>query len=146
MTSMKFLGAMFLLSGGVSCLLAFDRQAQADNCQASQAFSPAFCSPGHQEPPPHESASCQTSSYFWCIPSEEGACSKEGYGYATPGQCNFFLSEATLTRCFENYIPRNVTLHFHRANCQFFEGSCQCVWLLDEYAAIQVPICDCTEM
>jgi|GEM_PF-6073225 len=148
----RSVGLLLILAGMGSCFLAIETESQAVECNPPPAYFPAICAPAHEVPPTSyffigdPATSCVTSWYFWCVPIEDIMCTFEAYGEPVGGYCNFIYSEATLRHCVDNYFPRTITLHVHRTGCRFFEGSCQCVWILDDAGTQTVEVCDCTNI
>jgi hypothetical protein len=89
---------------------------------------------------------CESSWYFWCVPSAGSSCGGiEGYGHLIPGQCQLYVSEVHNQNCVENALQTAVLMRYHRSECQFYDGACQCMWILggSGYPPTSLPACDC---
>jgi len=117
-------------------------------CTPGDPFGPAKCKPAHQLPPgamdPSLSMTC-ISVYGQCqktVNSDCGAVS--GYGTPVPGTCEWaFDDENWDWGCIENNSVTVLEMRHHQSQCMYYEGTCQCVWVLDTRPSYFLELCDC---
>jgi hypothetical protein len=137
-----------MMSAGLIATVAGMGTAVRASCTVSGPYTMSVCLPAHQEPPPdppgvNGSGGCESSYYFWCVPSDSTTCTTEGYGTAVFGYCNTYISEQSSNNCWQGSIQTDIVMQYHRSACAFENGACQCVWITGEYTDVTVVTCDC---
>ena len=146
---LRRLGSIALMLAGVAfCFVGMDASAWATTCTEFGPLFPGVCAPAHQAAPgtydPNLDLGCTPSYYFWCVPTNGSSCNSiEGYGYAIPGDCSWDLSEAELFGCVGDFAATYVVLRYHRSECQYYYGDCQCMWIIGELPNQYSEVCDC---
>lgn len=149
MVAKRVLASLLIFAGIASSLVGMESAVQGELCNINGPIYPAICFPAGQWPPQpapwHEMnpEGCVNWYYLWCWPDQNIGCWVEGYGFPEPGVCNHSLLEGELGNCYNNYLEITVTLQYHRAECDFRDGVCMCLWVIGEYAPVGAQTCDC---
>ncbi|MCA8999339.1 MAG: hypothetical protein KDA80_20260 [Planctomycetaceae bacterium] len=144
---------LLVLGGGILTLSGMAANSYAvdpEDCDPAPPYGPAECLPAHQRPPrendPGFNPSCEIGSWWQCQPSEFSDCGQvDGYGSPMSGYCYFDWSEGSQAGCIDEASFTVLALHHHQSACEFFEGTCQCVWILDTHPVVPFGVCDCED-
>jgi len=151
----KIVGAACILAGMLACLSGTESWLQADDepyCNVSEAIAPAKCIPAHQQPPrsnpfePDYDIGCINYYYLWCWPDPEIGCWTEGYGDVIAGNCVYIIDEVNNGFCYNEYNETEVILQYHRSECEFMDGVCQCLWIIGGETPIGYITCNCARI
>lgn len=126
-----------------------ESRVNAQFCEPDGPYYPYRCNPAHQVPPGNpqiHTHGCHSSHYFWCVSDDGSLCgSDRGFGHVYPGECEGYITEYGLTQCVKDASATGIVMRYHENSCEFFDGSCQCVWMYDKYPPMIIPTCDCEE-
>ena len=146
-------GGMILASGAESVVCGDDGDEDEEwECPLGPGMTPALCEPAHAHPPqraPFEDdfgEGCVNWFYLWCWPDTEIGCWVEGYGFGIYGVCEHTLDEYTTGTCFDNYNTTVLQLQYHHSECDFFNGQCQCLWVIGGQPPQPYKVCDCAQV
>lgn len=149
MTLRHWCACLLVLTGCLLVLSGFQPDARA-SCVSTGEMYPAECDHAYISPPGlleragNIDFGCQSSWYFWCVPTEGSDCGTlQGYGDLVPGACNLAINELDNHWCADNLMPMVFNMAYKTSDCRFFEGACTCVWVFGNYPSREVDTCDC---
>lgn len=140
------LGMMMLGSAIVIAAIGVQLQAEP-SCGTKITYANSDCVPAHQltPEPPGGFVGCESSYYFWCVPSAGSNCeSVSRYGTAVMGQCVENPSEPYIHSCTSNVGVTPVVVEYFQSVCGFM-NTCGCFWSNGGQPTVTVEVCDCAD-